>query len=706
MVFWRDYQIKHFDTYNHKRALYCSAVMSFDCETTTFFKLGNEWVVQNFNDDPKKYSEADKRVIPYIWQMGINDDIIYGREMSDFILFLIKFNKVNSATKIIYVHNLGFDFTHFCEYMPNDLKVFSKTAFKPMYVKSKSLGVEFRCSYMLTNMSLNDFAEQYNLSVKKLKGAMAYNVARTPLTKLDDKTEMLYCEFDVRVINAMIKEVYLPRYGTIAAIPLTQTGEVRRPTRKMLANSKMYMQKIKSMSPDLEQYKIAARYLMQGGYTHLNYFYNNVLLEDVDSYDISSSYPYVMCTQKFPMSKFMQCENYDRDKNYAYYMLVEFENILSCTTWNYIARHKVSLCLDGQCDNGKLQSAKKVIMWCVDVDFEIIQNNYTFEKCTIKECYKAFKNYLPLKLVNEILVQYCDKTTLKNIPEKYVYYLQQKQKLNSQFGNMATNTIRFEYGFDSVSKEWIYPDKNDMLDDDKIAEKIENSKPFLNYFWGIWVLAFARFQLWKLLTEINKNNFGLDSIYCDTDSIKMLNAEKHLNDIKAFNVDIDNTIDEVCRVRGLNKSMFYPLDIKGKTHPLGHFEFDGHYKKFKSLGSKKYCYIDDKDEFHAVVAGLRKEYIDVDGVHKTLTSIDQMNLDERGIIKNARSVHWYLNNQKPVVVKDRNGVEYMAFNKKGIAIINTNYTFSTGRDYEKFLDQFKGVIFEGWNDYTNRFNIC
>ncbi|MEM1506600.1 hypothetical protein RG959_25010, partial [Domibacillus sp. 8LH] len=67
-----------------------------------------------------------------------------------------------------------------------------------------------------------------------------------------------------------------------------------------------------------------------------------------------------------------------------------------------------------------------------------------------------------------------------------------------------------EWGFEKV-------DVNEEI------EKYNSSrKRFLYYAWGIWVTAYARRNLWTGILAV-----GNDYIYSDTDSLKVLNYEKH-----------------------------------------------------------------------------------------------------------------------------------------------------------------------------------
>jgi hypothetical protein len=92
----------------------------------------------------------------------------------------------------------------------NDISgMFARTARKPM--KFLSCGFEWRCSYMLTRLSLAAWGKQ--IGTDKKSGDLDYNVLRTPLTPLTDK-EMMYCEYDLRVMYEGLTK-YRDKYGVI-----------------------------------------------------------------------------------------------------------------------------------------------------------------------------------------------------------------------------------------------------------------------------------------------------------------------------------------------------------------------------------------------------------------------------------------------------------------------------------------------------------
>ncbi len=696
MIFWNNYVIPKFGTYIHNHKQYTDCILAFDTETSTAFNINGEWVAQDLTKNPDIYSNAEKRTWVYIWQLAINDDIVYGRDIREFIIFWNKFIKKNPNINIVYVHNLGYDFTFLWEYFPRDTVLFCKSAHKPMKITSITFKIEMRCSYMLTNMSLEKCANEFNLSVNKLTGALNYNKIRLPNTPLT-KNELMYCEYDVRVIVALIREYFLIDYGNIANIPLTQTGTVRRVVRELMNNRKFHFRDMQKCKPDLEMYIILTR-LLAGGYTHLNFIYRETLLHDVDSFDKSSSYPDIMCTRKFPISPFSE-RKIDEPldfSQYSYIFRIEFSKIRSRGYFTYISRHKIDRCRGGKSDNGKLHFCEYGEMWVTDIDYKLITDYYTIEQggyIKITRVFRSFKSYLPIELINLILEKYGEKTQLKGVDEYSGIYMRSKQLINCIFGMMLTSLIHDEIPYSNEMCEFL-PIK--QLSDEQISDKLAESKPFLSYAWGIWVTAYGRDDVFRVLNKI-----GADCVYSDTDSAKIRNVNKWQWVFDEYNDHCAERIKNVCNALGIDENKFYPTDKFGKKHPLGFFEHECKYDDFISLGSKKYaftCTKNGKRETNFVVAGLRKTYMNNGGdIQNTITSISQFKLSNK--IPNGRTTHWYLNEQKPELIIDYLGNQYLIENRCGIAMANTYFTFNDDREYGNFILDMR-------NKYTNYFRIC
>ena len=289
-----DWYIKQigFIKFIRTKGMYLSNIScSFDIETTSF------------------YNNTEKQAIMYEWSFCINGVCIIGRTWDEFLLLI---NKLINRYKldenkhlIIYVHNLSYEF-QFIRKLFIWKKVFSLDERKPIQAITMD-GIEFRCSYMLSGYSLENLSKQLTkYKVEKLVGDLDYSLIRHSNTELAEK-ELGYCINDVLVVVAYIQET-IEREGNITKIPLTKTGYVRNYTRNNCMYNgdtnkyKNFRKIISALTIEPEEY-ILCKQAFAGGFTHANPLYSGEIMRNVDSFDFSSSYPYVIMSEKFPMSK-------------------------------------------------------------------------------------------------------------------------------------------------------------------------------------------------------------------------------------------------------------------------------------------------------------------------------------------------------------------------------------------------------------------
>lgn len=209
----------------------------------------------------------------------------------------------------------------------------------------------------------------------------------------------------------------LETYKSIDRIPLTYTGHVRRELRSLVITDWSYKRNVsKCINVDGHIYNLLVS-AFQGGYTHANWFYTSKLLENIDSYDFTSSYPYVMVSEKYPSTEFKKCnikKASDMLSRFAYILVVRFKNIKSKYYNNFISFSKCSSIIKGSYDNGRVVSAEELTITLTDIDFKIILEAYsgTYE---ILESYFSVYSYLPKKFIDFILEKYVVKTKLKNV---------------------------------------------------------------------------------------------------------------------------------------------------------------------------------------------------------------------------------------------------------------------------------------------------
>lgn len=661
--------MRYYTEYNSTYDDEDDTIYTFDIETSSILFLNGDVISSDKYDDltDSDKDECIKIGFMYIWMLGINDNVFYGRTWEELSIF---FGKLNKRKKHIFVHNISFEF----QFLSGNFKlnnVFARKERKVIKCEIEEYNIIFRCTYYMTNVALSKLTDVYNLPVRKKTGDLDYTLVRNSKTPLSSK-ELAYCEYDCLVIYYYIKQE-LSLYKKFDKIPNTLTGRVRKELQARVLKDYNYRSKVqKSINTDPHIYNLLID-CFAGGYTHANWLYVNEVIKNVTSWDFTSSYPYVMLVEKYPSTAFKKC-NIRNIKSilfddFAYIINIEFKNIKSNYFNNIISKSKAYYIENGVYDNGKIVSASILKIVINEIDLKIIQEFYTFDNYNILEIYYANKSYLPYKLIDFILDKYYNKTAYKNVAGKEYLYSIEKSKFNSLYGMSVTNTIKDECVFSEYGN-WT----TKKLNNSDILEKLntEHKKGFLSFAYGVWVTSYARYNLLsnvKLLDEY--------VIYCDTDSIKLVEGYD-INVIHNYNKTVDDKISRVANFYDIDIKRFNPIDCDGITHKIGLFDNDGEYLYFKTLGAKKYCYIDKaKKELHITVAGVPKK-----GVSALKNNIDNFKDDLFFKSSETGKKQIYYNDEQPTVkVVDYLGNVDIVNEKKGICLMPCSYTLSKSLVY-------------------------
>ena len=529
----------------------------------------------------------------YIWQCQIEDQTVVGRTWHEWLSFC---ERICSRLKedeyiMMYVHNLSFEFTFLkgiYSFDPDEVFAIDRRK----VLKCEMLAhIEFRCSYLLTNMSLSAFTKRMGVTEKLSGEEFNYKVIRYPWTELTSK-ELEYCITDVISLVEALKVYFSIEQDNFYTIPFTSTGFVRRDVKR--AMRRFNRKELESMQPDYEIFSIL-REAFRGGNTHCNRYYTGQILDNVSSYDRVSSYPDVQINELFPMSPWIKedaptVERVTRiiyKRNRACIMRCGFSGIrLKNPLWGcpYIPKHKCRNLTRHDNDNGRILDADYLEISLTDIDFKIICDEYEFNSITFYDFYHCRYGKLPKPLREEVQKYFQLKSELKGVTGSELYYQLSKAKLNSVYGMSVTNPCR-------VSIDYINDAFVERDEDERELLEASNHKAFLVYAWGIWTTSHARAELEKMINIVGPERF----VYCDTDSVKFIddgsvsfkkyNKSRKTDSIKNGGVGTDRT---------------------GKHYYLGLCDYEGTYKKFVSLGAKKYCYIDPDDKLHITVAGVGK----------------------------------------------------------------------------------------------------
>lgn len=672
-----------FDTCEVKRGKYkdktlCDTAISIDIETSSGFLKNGKIYKFDKRKKPSYWESFEKVGIMYIWQIAIENNIFYGRTVNDLIDFIEELEEVCQSYKFIYIHNASFEFQALLRETFTIKSVFARDVRHPMSVELEDYQIEFRCSYMLTNLALARCVDEYRLKTKKLVGDLNYITIRTPLTKLTQK-ELSYCFNDVLIVTELINK-YKEEYKHIYNIPLTQTGEVRRDLRKILTKKPKWLKLCKALNNvSFEQYVEWCK-MFTGGTVHANrIFANQVLKCPIWCYDFGSDYPFQMLTQRYPLSRFVETEyskKYEDSYKYSYIIHIAVNNLESTKFNEYLSKSKAIILKNPIDDNGKLLKADYCEFKLTNIDYKIFKQCYKGDIKIISFKY-AINDYLPSEICNFIIDLYKAKSTLKGQPNFEDLYMKKKQKLNSCFGMSVTRVI-----CDTI--EYIEDWKTTPLSEKIYYEKLEEnnnkslSSNILPFQIGLWVTAYARQMLWEHFI-IPCDDLIL---YYDTDSI-YTHSKEVLQYVKNHNLWAEKQRQETAQRLNISLDDLQPQDIKGKIHKIGDMELDGEYTEGIFLGAKRYCLRSKKDgELHQTVAGVRK------GSVKVLKN--EIERFKSGLVydynNSQKIIMTYLDNQ-PIGITWNKGQydEWVSYTKYGVNAMPTTFTIELADNYLKLL---------------------
>lgn len=637
------------------------------------------------------YINEEKVAFMYLWCMGINGHTVCGRTWTEFITLLDNITVLLDISLerrlVIYVHNLGYEFQFMRKYFEWE-EVFSLDKREPI-VAVTDKGIEFRCSYALTGYSLEKVGEHLrNHNVRKMTGTVDYSIIRTSESVIEPVVyEYQIC--DVQVVMCHISEQLNQGY-TIANIPKTKTGYVRQYVKRFVLNNRKeryvartYRQLIKSLTLTTEEYLLLKK-LFTGGFTHASWTKSGLVLNNVDSDDFTSSYPYVMVSEKFPMSKGEKMTSFTKDEFYGYLkshccmFILELLYVEPSFYWeHWISKSKCLEIINGRYDNGRVISADYIKIVCNEVDFGVIQKFYKYEHYHISDLWIYRKEYLPKEFIQAVLSLYRDKTTLKGIEGYEVEYQNGKENLNSCSGMCVTDVVRDIITYD---KEW----KSEKADINKAIDDYNSNKGrFLFYPWGVWITSYARRNLASGILELKE-----DYCYSDTDSTKYLNRDKHIRYFTEYNKMVRAKLKIVSETYGIPMSDFEPETKDGVKKLIGVWEHETKneiYTRFKTLGAKRYM-IEQNGNVGITVSGLNKK--------KTVPYIMEQDTDPFKFFSDGmkipkgytgKQIHTYIDEHIDGYVKDYTGKICHVHEESCVHLENSEYELGITEDYKTLL---------------------
>ena len=651
---------------------------AFDIETSTV------WT----NKDHSLYQVHS---FMYVWQFQLEEYTIKGRTWDEFFSFLTvlvdaadRIRKENNLAVnpllVIWVHNLAYEwqFLSGLYNFQND-ECFFRDVRKPIYCRMFDT-FELRCSYIQTNMSLAALCKQTGVKQKLSGQKYDYDKIRYPWTELSE-FEQEYTTVDVESLVQAMKYRVSRAGDTLQTVPLTSTGYVRRECKEALKDQFL---DLREMKPGEKEYRLL-RKAFRGGNTHANRYYVNQILDDVYSYDISSSYPTQQLTKLFPIKPFRWLEINQKTAQrriervfqfiglgYAVVGTYQFKNMRLKNHREPIPYISLSRCqamgnddIDLVLDNGRVLECAYMEISLTEIDLEIVLDQYTFDYMDVMEAMISQKDYLPQAYRAVIQEYYNKKTALKGDDSedgKYIY-TKSKNMLNAVYGMSATDPVHQDIFYkDGDYQVSSYED----FTQDELLKLLKNAA--FPYQWGVYTTAYARKQLQDAIKLC-----GDRIVYCDTDSVKVLG-------------DID--------ISGLNRKLketaiqrkAYADDMHGNRHYIGMFESDGHYDQFITQGAKRYAYIEN-GKMGITVAGVSKKVNEETGIPFAVEELKTLDRFRVGMKwkKAGGTISVYNDNADFNLVDPATGKTVHI--TKNVAIVPSTYIMSYSKDYRLLLNE-------------------
>lgn len=598
---WPEYKMLYWEDFDFSLLKHIIVKRRSNKSQTTY----NNVIIMADTETSKKEGLAKKDNHICAWSVafrayGRNLVTLWGQSPRDFCDMLGRVRgQLEGELIYIFWHNLSYDWIFIRKFM------FEKFGFpkdqlntKPLYPLSITWdnGIIFKDSLALAQRSLDKWAKDLNVDTTKALGKWDYDKCRNQSDELSED-ELLYIEHDVLAGVECIDVTIAQLHKTLSSLPLTATGivrgECRNEGRKKHAHDNFFL-KIQPKEYFIQQ---ILELCFHGGYTHANRYAVDFVYTWAQCFDFSSSYPFVLLTEKYPSEQFwkVQRENVTpeyiiKNKDYAFIFKVvveDFELIDPHDPMPTLALAKCESSLNCITDNGRCISGDYAEIWMNEIDFRLFCSQYKWKENGIKllNVYASYKDYLPKWFTDYVWERYRLKTELKGVDP--VLYCIEKGKLNSCYGMSAQKPVKevideiyedcdIGEGFEKEHfKSGDYHVRKGFDPKKEYEKFLNNHNSFLPYPVGVWCTAYAQRNLFRLGKCVPESETWL---YSDTDSVYAT----------GFDMDMIEKYNANC-IKKLNARGYMGVMYNGKLYYPGVAEDDGKYMQFKTLHSK--CYV-------------------------------------------------------------------------------------------------------------------
>lgn len=442
-------------------------------------------------------------------------------------------------------------------------------------------GMIFKDSLILSQKSLEKWGRDLNIEHQKAIGYWDYGKIRNqgdPITR----DELTYIEHDTLAGIECLQATMDALHKRIYSIPYTATGIIREETQKIGKEFQAH-ELFKKLTPSYDIYCFL-EYAFHGGYVHANRYMINELIEgNTVCYDFSSSYPYCILSNKFPMTPWEAwhdasvSEIIDSADNYAFICKLILHDFKLKDPFNPMPVLQFSKMINPiNCilDNGRVLQGTYCEIYLTSIDLKLVKEQYIAAHHICVDVYYSRLDYLPRWFTDLVYELYQNKQYLKGgDPTEYSLA---KSKINSCYGMMVQKAISEDIEENYQTGEYsnkIHEAEDIMQELTNLYHKYEvNRNKVLPYAWGIFVTSYAMFNLFQL--------GACAGVWCYSDTDSCYGQDWDMDKLTAYN--------EGCKAKLLANN--YGSVQKGnEEYWLGVATLDGEYTEFKMMGAKRYA---------------------------------------------------------------------------------------------------------------------
>lgn len=520
----------------------------------------------------------------------------------------------------------------------------------------------FRCSYKLTNRSLENWGKTMNVKHKKKVGFYDYNKVRFPdeINQLTDK-EKEYDMYDVLCLqeclkkHMMINNEALASYNGKKALPLTATGYPRRDLSENCLRSKSYMKLFYESKMTGEIYH-ACLCCYSGGYTHNNRFIAGQLVQiesnikyrnkyryvaAIGHRDFTSFYPSQLKKMLFPFG--MWQVEYDINEDEIEMTLDEIVELYPRQTgiaWirinkAYLRSLDITMPFMQECkliydkddlvrkvvDNGRIiylefKEDKYADFYVDSVTLSILCEQYVIDSQTIKvwSCTnmplpheitdiidKYFKGKSDKKIEWKKALKECGEMAEKTLTCATELALV-KAWLNSLYGVFATRIVREQWNFDDKTLKFKLETPYDPEKDtkDEIAEKILQWE-----YEGVEHYYESNKSFIPFIVGVMTTSYARKQLYTVIKDCIGYDNAIYADTDSCYYISTPEIEKKLENYNALLRASAPSVELSnGEKAYYDYFDLEGNLRAFKGLHSKCYGYVNMQGEFKLIVAGV------------------------------------------------------------------------------------------------------